>query len=93
MKSYIMRLSLDYNTHLHTLSKKEKNLNEIIIKKNKGGAGHQVPKKHNFLRRQKFLADGMAGVPKNRPSDNFDHIVHSTSRNLNFNQKQKSYAC
>ena len=62
-----------------------------LSKKIKGGAGHQVPKKRNLVGRQKFLADGVAGGYKNRPSDNFDHIVHSTSRNCNFNQKQKSY--
>ena len=31
-----------------------------IIKKNKGGAGHQVGGKRTFLGRQKFLADGVA---------------------------------
>ena len=54
--------------------------------------GHQVPEKRNFLGRQKFLSNGMARGSKNCPSFKFDHIVDSTSRNLNFNQKQKIYA-
>ena len=62
-----------------------------IIKKNKGGAGDLVGEKRTFLGRQKFLANGVAGKSKNWPSANFAHIVPSTSRNLNSNQKQKSY--
>ena len=62
-----------------------------IIKKNKGEAGDLVGEKRTFLGRQKFLANGVAGISKNWPSANFAHIVPSTSRNLNSNQKQKSY--
>ena len=62
-----------------------------IIKKNKGG-GDLVGEKCTFFGRQKFLADGVAGRSKNRPGANFGHIAHSTSRNFNFNEKQKSYA-
>ena len=43
------------------------------------GVGHQMEKKTH----------GVARGSKNWPSDNFAHIVHSTSRTLNFNQKQK----
>ena len=44
MKSYIIILSVDCNTHLHTLIEKTKKfLNVIIFGENKGGApGHQV---------------------------------------------------
>ena len=56
-----------------------------------GGAGDLVGEKGTFLGRQKFLADGVAGKSKNWPSANLAHIVPSTSRNLNSNQKQKSY--
>ena len=34
-----------------------------------GGAGHQVGEKRNFLGRQKFLADGVAGDPKIWPGE------------------------
>ena len=37
--------------------------------KTKGGAGHQVGEKRNFLGRQKFLADGVAGDPKIWPDE------------------------
>ena len=37
--------------------------------KTKGGAGHQVGEKRNFLGRQKFLADGVAGDPKIWPGE------------------------
>ena len=49
-------------------------------------------KKRTFWGRQKFLADGVAGGCKNRPGANFGHVAHSTSKNFNFNKKQKSYA-
>ena len=69
MKSYIIILSVDCNTHLHTLIKKKFFLNGIIFRKNKGGAGHQVGEKRNFLGRQKFLADEVAGDPKIWPGE------------------------
>ena len=34
-----------------------------------GGAGHQVGEKQNFLSRQKFLADGVAGDSKIWPGE------------------------
>ena len=37
--------------------------------KTKGGAGHQVGEKRNFLGRQKFLADEVAGDPKIWPGE------------------------
>ncbi len=93
VKSNTIILMHDCNNHLHTLSKKNKVLNFIIFGENKGGgAGHQVPKKSKILGQQKFLADGVAGGSKNRPSDNFGHIVPPSWRNCNFNQKQKSYS-
>ena len=71
-KSYIIILSVDCNTHLHTLIKKNIFfLNAIIFRKNKGGrAGHQVEEKQNFLGRQKFLADGVAGDSQIWPGEN-----------------------
>ena len=48
-------------------------------------------KKRTFGGTQKFLADGVAEGSKNRPGGNFGHVAHSTSRNFNFNEKQKSY--
>ena len=48
--------------------------------------------KRTFLGRQKFLVDGVAGEPKNRLGVKFGHIPCSSSRILNLNQKQKSYA-
>ena len=82
------------NTYVHTLNLKKKNFfyASPLSKKIKGGAGDLVGEKGTFLGRQKFLADGMAGKSKNWPSANLAHIVQlSTSRNLNSNQKQKSY--
>ena len=64
IKGSIIILSIDCNTHLHTISKKQKILNVIISGENKGGTGHQVGEKCSFLGRQKFLADGVAGDPK-----------------------------
>ena len=48
--------------------------------------------KCTFGGRQKFLGDGVAGRSTNRPGANFGHVAHSTSRNFNFNEKQKNYA-
>ena len=93
IKSHIIILSVDCNTHLHTLIKKFFFFWILSFSaKTKEGAGHQVGEKRNFLGRQKFLADGVAGRSKNRPGANFGHVAHSTSRNFNFNEKQKSYA-
>ena len=75
VKSNIIILMADCNNYLHTLSKKKTFLNFIIFGENKGGAGHQVPKKSKILGQQKFLADGVAGGSKNRLSDYFGHIV------------------
>ena len=69
MKSYIIILSVDCDTHLHTLIKKKIVLNAIIFRENKGEAGHQVQEKRTFLGRQKFLADGVAGGPKIWPGE------------------------
>ena len=79
------------NTYVHTLKKKKNFFSQVHYQKNKGGAGDLVGEKRTFLGRQKFLADGVAEKSKNWPSANFAHIVPSTSRNLNSNQKQKSY--
>ena len=93
VKSNIIILMADCNNYLHTLSKKKLFFwISSFLAKIKGGAGHQVPKKSKILGQQKFLADGVAGGSKNRPSDNFGHIVPPSWRNFNFNQKQKSYA-
>ena len=68
MKSYIIILSVDCNTHLHILSKNKKFLNAIIIGENKGEEG-QVGRKRTFFGRQKFLADGVAGGPQIWPGE------------------------
>ena len=70
MKSYIIILSVDCNTHSHTLIKK-KNFFECyhFPQKQRGGAGHQVGEKQNVLGRQKFLADGLAGDSKIWPGE------------------------
>ena len=65
-------------------------MNFIIFGENKGGKSPSA-KKSKILGQQKFLADGVAGGSKNRPSNNFGHIVLPSCRNCNFNQKQKSY--
>jgi len=63
------------NTYVHTLNKKKFFFfASPLSKKIKGGAGHQVGEKRNFLGRQKFLADGVAGGSKNRPGVKFGHI-------------------
>jgi hypothetical protein len=41
------------------------------------------------LGQQTLLADGVPGGSKNRPSENFGHIVPPTSRDFTFNQKKK----
>jgi len=65
-------------------------LNLIIFGENKrGGRSPSAQKKNKILGQQKFLADGVAGGSKNRPSNNFGHIVLPSCRNCNFNQKQK----
>ena len=70
MKSYIIILSVDCNTHLHTLIKKQKkNLNAIIFGKNKGGRSPSGGK-CTFWGKQKFLADWVAG-PKISPDEKF----------------------
>ena len=63
-----------------------------LSKNIKGGAGNQVGEKRTFGGRQKFLADGVAGEPKNRLGVKLGHIPCPSSRILNLNQKQKSYA-
>ena len=60
IKGSIIILSTDCNTHLHTISKKQKILNVIISGENNGGTGHQVGEKCSFWGRQKFLVDGVA---------------------------------
>ena len=80
------------NTYVHTLNKKKFFFfASPLSKKIKGGGRWPSGGKRTFLGRQKFLADGVAGKSKNWPSANFAHIVPSTSRNLDSNQKQKSY--
>ena len=58
IKSYIIILSVDCNTHLNTLSKKQKNFKCYRYRRKQRGAGHQVGEKCSFLGRQKFLAGG-----------------------------------
>ena len=73
---------------------KEKNkmfCSRSTSQKNKGTGG-LVLKKSKIWEWQKFLANGVIGESKNRPGENFGHIVHPTSRNFNFNWKPKSYA-
>ena len=47
--------------------------------KTKGGAGHQMGEKRNFLGRQKFLADGVAGGSK------FGRIIKNVGLAVIFN--------
>ena len=63
MKSYIIILFVDCNTHLHTLSKKQKKFQMLSLSKKTKGTGHQVG--GNVI----FGADGnlrptWPGVPK-----------------------------
>ena len=92
VKSNTIILMPDCNNNLHTLSKKKKNFRiSSFLAKTKGGAGHLVRKKHTFLGRQKFLADGVAGCPKICPAGKKLLVWPGSSRICFLNQKQKSY--
>ena len=91
VKSNTIILIPDCNNHLHTLGVKKKVLNFIIFGENKGGAGHLVRKKHTFLGRQKFLADGVAGGPKIWPGGRKLLVWPGSSRICFLSQKKKSY--
>ena len=65
-------------------------MNDIIIGENKG-AGHQMGEKQNFLGRQKFLADGVAGGSKIWPSKKNYFVWPGSSTIFYLNQKQKIY--
>ena len=61
----------DFKTPLHGLNKKRKEKKTFqIFEKIKGGKS-KIPKKTTFFRQQKFLADKVAGLPKNRPEQCF----------------------
>ena len=60
IKGSIIILSVDCNTHLHTLSKNKKKFECNHYWRKQRGAGHQVGGKCSFGGRQKFLADGVA---------------------------------
>ena len=91
MKSYIIILSVDCNTHLHTLSKKQKKFECHHYRRKQRGAGHQVGGKRSFGVRQKFLADGVAGGSKIWPGDKNYFVWPGSSTIFYLNQKQKSY--
>ena len=92
VKSNTIILMPDCNKHLHTLSKKKKSFEfHHFWRKQRGGAGHLVQKKHTFLGRQKFLADGVAGSPKIWPGGKKLLVWPGSSRICFLNQKQKSY--
>ena len=55
-----------------------------LLAKIKGGSSPSGGKRI-FGSRQKFMTAGVARGSKNWPSENFVYIVHSASRNLNFN--------
>jgi hypothetical protein len=77
VQSNTIKLMANFKNHLHTLSKTKKQFFEFhhFWRKHRGRAGHIVLKKRKILGQQKFLADVVAGRSKNRPNDNFDHIV------------------
>ena len=58
--------------------------------KNKG-AGHLVPKKAILREDRNFWPMVWLGGSKNWPDGKFGHILYSSLRILNLNQKQKSY--
>ena len=55
------------------------------------GAGHQMGEKQNFLGRQKFLADGVAGGSTIWPDHKKMLVWPGSSTIFYLNQKQKSY--
>ena len=68
MKTYIIILSVDCNTHLHTLSKKQKNFEcHYYWRKQSGPSGEKC----TFGGRQKFLADGVAAGSKIWPGEKY----------------------
>ena len=92
MKSETKIVLINYNTHVHTLSKKIFFFwISSFLAKTKGGAGHLVPKKRTFLGRQIFLADYVAGGPKIWPGEKKLLVWPGSSRIFYLNQKQKSY--
>ena len=92
MKSETKIVLINYNTHVHTLSKKIFFFwISSFLAKTKGGAGHLVPKKRTFLGRQKFLADYVAGGPKIWSGEKKLLVWPGSSRIFYLNQKQKSY--
>ena len=82
------------NTYVHTLNKKKNFFfTSPLSKKNKGGgAGDLVGGKTHFFGQTEISGRWVARGSKNRPGGNFGHVAHSTSRNFNFNEKQKRNA-
>ena len=92
INSYIIILSVDCNTHLYTLTKKQKKIWMISLSaKTKGEGRSPNGGKTKFFGATEILADGVAGGSKIWPDHKKMLVWPGSSTIFYLNQKQKSY--